>query len=420
MKILVLGSGGREHALLHWLSKDENIAKLWVSPGNGGTGDLAESVEFSDNSFEEIFSFCKQRAIDFLIPGPEQPLVDGIADYFSSKQSETFVLGPHKSGAMLEASKSFSKEFMRQYKVPCAKSRSFDAHNLDEAYAFLEGMTAPYVLKADGLAAGKGVLIIEDLNKAKNALQDMLINQRFGLASERVLIEAFLLGKEFSVFIFTNGKDYLLLPEAKDYKRIGEGDTGLNTGGMGSISPVPFFDNKLKEKVEKQIIEPTLKGIQDRKLNYCGFLFFGMIEVDGEPYVIEYNARMGDPETQSVLPRIVTPASNMLLAVKNGTLNALNLEISPTSCCSVVAVSGGYPEAYKKFKEITINEVDEIIFHAGTKIVDNKLLTNGGRVLSSTSFGLNQEDALKKCYQQLKQVSFEDCYYRKDIGKDIL
>ena len=420
MKVLVLGSGGREHALVHWLSKDEQIKKIWIAPGNGGTSDVAESIDLSVQHFGEILNFCQKEKIDFLIPGPEQPLVDGIADYFQEQKSKTFVLGPHKSGAQLEASKSFSKQFMREFNIPCAASKTFTPERLDEAFSFLESLSAPFVLKADGLAAGKGVLILNNLVEAKNALTGMLVDKQFGLASEKVVIEEFLEGIEFSVFILTDGTDYVLLPEAKDYKRIGEGDVGLNTGGMGSVSPVPFFDESLRKKVEKNIIEPTLHGIKSRGLQYCGFLFFGLMVVGGEPYVIEYNARMGDPETQSVLPRMASAAGDLLRAVKTNSLRDLQIEIDPRVCCSVVMVSGGYPGNYAKNKEIEIGKTADLIFHAGTKRVDKKFYTNGGRVLASTALDKDVKAALKKSYQQIKQVSFENCYYRKDIGKDIL
>lgn len=420
MKVLVLGSGGREHALVHWLSKDEQIKKIWIAPGNGGTSDVAESIDLHLQHFDEILNFCQKEKIDFMIPGPEQPLVDGIADYFQNQKSKTFVLGPHKSGAQLEASKSFSKAFMREFNIPCAESKTFTSERLGEAFLFLEKLSAPFVLKADGLAAGKGVLILNNLAEAKSALTAMLIDKQFGSASEKVVVEEFLEGIEFSVFILTDGTDYVLLPEAKDYKRIGEGDIGLNTGGMGSISPVPFFDESLRKKVEKKIIEPTLHGIKSRGLQYCGFLFFGLMVVGSEPYVIEYNARMGDPETQSVLPRMISSAGDLLHAVKTNSLKEHKIEIDSRACSSVVMVSGGYPGNYAKNKEIEIGKTEDYIFHAGTKKVGNKLYTNGGRVLASTAMGKDARAALKKSYQQIKQVSFENCYYRKDIGKDIL
>ena len=423
MKILLLGSGGREHALAWKISQSSQLEKLYVAPGNAGTAELAENISLDLTDFKAVGDFTIQQDIDLVVVGPEQPLVDGIHDYFQNQPtlSNVTVIGPTKEGAQLEGSKDFAKSFMKKHRIPTAKSASFRTHQLEDALTFLESQKAPYVLKADGLAAGKGVIIESDLAKAKKALTNML-NGQFGKASGTVVIEEFLTGVELSVFIITDGKNYKILPEAKDYKRIGEQDTGLNTGGMGAISPVPFANREFMDKVENQIIIPTVKGLKKDGINYSGFIFFGLIAVKGDPYVIEYNCRLGDPETEVVLPRLKSDILELFDGIATDTLSERDVEIDLRTASTVMMVAGGYPESYEKGKEIFIENTDEktTVFHAGTVIKNNKVVSNGGRVIAITSYGKNLETALKTSYQNVEKVTFDGAYYRKDIGKDVM
>ena len=423
MKILLLGSGGREHALAWKISQSSQLEKLYVAPGNAGTAELAENISLDLNDFKAVGDFTIQQDINLVVVGPEQPLVDGIHDYFQSQPtlSNVTVIGPTKEGAQIEGSKDFAKSFMKKHRIPTAKSASFRTDQLVDALTFLENQKAPYVLKADGLAAGKGVIIESDLAKAKKALTNML-NGQFGEASSTVVIEEFLNGIELSVFIITDGKNYKILPEAKDYKRIGEQDTGLNTGGMGAISPVPFANREFMDKVENQIIIPTVKGLKKDGISYSGFIFFGLIAVKGDPYVIEYNCRLGDPETEVVLPRLKSDILELFDGIATDTLSERDVEIDLRTASTVMMVSGGYPERYEKGKEISIENTDEktTIFHAGTIIKNNKVVSNGGRVIAITSYGKNLETALKTSYKNVEKVTFDGAYYRKDIGKDVL
>ena len=423
MKILLLGSGGREHALAWKISQSSQLEKLFVAPGNAGTSKIAENVALEINDFESIGHFCVQNKINLIIVGPEQPLVSGIHDYFLNQKSldHITVIGPPKEGAQLEGSKDFAKAFMKRHNIPTAKSKSFDSSQIDDALMHLEKSTGPYVLKADGLAAGKGVIIETELKKAKKSLKKLLGGQ-FGKASKKVVIEEFLQGIELSVFIITDGKNYKILPEAKDYKRIGENDTGLNTGGMGAISPVPFANREFMDKVENQIIIPTVKGLKKDAISYSGFIFFGLIAVKGDPYVIEYNCRLGDPETEVILPRLKSDIIELFDGIATDTLSERDIEIDLRSASTVMLVSGGYPEDYEKGKEITIGNVDDktLLFHAGTSYKNNKVVSSGGRVIAVTSYGKNLETALKNSYNNLAKVSFEKAVYREDIGKDLL
>ena len=423
MKILLLGSGGREHALAWKISQSSQLEKLFVAPGNAGTSEIAENVALEINDFESIGHFCVQNKINLVIVGPEQPLVSGIHDYFLNQKSldHITVIGPPKEGAQLEGSKDFAKAFMKRHNIPTAKSKSFDSSQIDDALMHLEKSTGPYVLKADGLAAGKGVIIETELKKAKKSLKKLLGGQ-FGKASKKVVIEEFLQGIELSVFIITDGKNYKILPEAKDYKRIGENDSGLNTGGMGAISPVPFANREFMDKVENQIIIPTVKGLKKDAISYSGFIFFGLIAVKGDPYVIEYNCRLGDPETEVILPRLKSDIIELFDGIATDTLSERDIEIDLRSASTVMLVSGGYPEDYEKGKEITIGNVDDktLLFHAGTSYKNNKVVSSGGRVITVTSYGKNLETALKNSYNNLAKVSFEKAVYREDIGKDLL
>ena len=423
MNILVLGSGGREHTLSWKIAQSKQTDKLFVAPGNAGTAAIATNVPISPNDFEAVKNLVVQEDISIVVVGPEDPLVQGISDFFSSDEvlKKVTLIGPSKSGALLEGSKEFAKEFMSRHQIPTAAYQSFTSESLEAGYAFLETLKPPYVLKADGLAAGKGVLILNDLEEAKHELKNMLVDAKFGDASAKVVIEEFLSGIELSVFVLTDGNDYMVLPTAKDYKRIGEGDTGLNTGGMGAISPVPFADSDFMRKVEDRIVKPTIEGFKEDNIDYKGFVFIGLIKVAGEPYVIEYNVRMGDPETEVVIPRIKSDLVDLFIAVGEGTLNQKTLEVDPRSATTVMAVSGGYPEAYEKGKEISgLAEVnDSIVFHAGTKIDNDKVVTSGGRVMAFTSFGDNFKDALKTSYKSLNKVCFDGIYYRKDLGFDL-
>tara|TARA_R110002072_G_scaffold257816_10_gene416498 strand:+ start:557 stop:1825 length:1269 start_codon:yes stop_codon:yes gene_type:complete len=422
MNILILGSGGREHALAWKIKQSPKCAKLFVAPGNAGTANLASNIDLKVNDFEAIATFCIQEKIEMLVVGPEDPLVNGIKDYFKSKEllKSIILIGPDSKGAQLEGSKDFSKDFMSQYAIPTAAHQSFTSETLNEGLLFLEKLEAPYVLKADGLAAGKGVLILDNLDDAKSELAQML-SGKFGSASTKVVIEEYLDGIEFSVFVLTNGSEYKILPIAKDYKRIGEGDTGLNTGGMGAISPVPFVDDDLMLKVEERIIKPTVNGIKDRGMDYNGFIFIGLTNVQNEPFVIEYNVRMGDPETEVVMPRIKSDFLELLLASYNKKLDELELEIDPRFASTVMTVSKGYPEAYEKGKQIIglDKNLESIVFHAGTKMDHGKIVSNGGRVLAFTSYGNSKEEALTQSYASIQKVNFDGITYRRDIGFDL-
>ncbi len=419
MRILLLGSGGRESALAWKISQSPKVEKLYIAPGNGGTGAYGENIALSPLDFPAIEKTVADLGIDMIVVGNEDPLVAGITDYFEGK--DVLVVGPTKAGAELEGSKDVAKAFMTRHEIPTARYRSFTADTLDEGMKFLETLKAPYVLKADGLAAGKGVLIIDSLDKAKEALAEML-GGMFGASSATVVIEEFLSGIECSVFVLTDGNgNYRILPVTKDYKRVGEGDTGLNTGGMGAVSPVPFADETFMKKVEERIILPTIRGLIEEKRIYRGFIFLGLINVDGEPMVIEYNVRMGDPETEAVMPRISSDIVPLLEATAKGDLGNLPLEHSPLAAATVIAVSGGYPEAYEKGKTITgIDAVDEsVIFHAGTKTDGNSVVTSGGRVLAVTSLAATLTEALEKSYRSLSRISFDGMAFRRDIGRDV-
>lgn len=423
MTILLLGSGGREHALAWKMLQSSKCSKLFVAPGNAGTSQIAVNVDMSATDFESIKSFSLEEKIDMIVVGPEDPLVNGIYDFFKNDTSlqHIHVIGPSKKGAQLEGSKEFAKEFLIKHKIPTAAYDSFTKDTVEKGCRFLERLQPPYVLKADGLAAGKGVLILNDLHEAQTELRNMLVHAKFGEASSKVVIEEFLDGIELSCFVLTDGKNYKILPKAKDYKRIGEGDTGLNTGGMGAVSPVPFADAVLLEKIEKRIVQPTIEGLQKDKIEYKGFVFIGLIIVKGEPMVIEYNVRMGDPETEVVLPRIQSDLVELFQAVADGKLDEVSLEIDTRSATTVMLVSGGYPEEYEKGHEIFGLETitDSIVFHAGTKVVDEKVVSNGGRVLAVTSYGDDFQEAIKKSYQNIEKLHFDTMYYRKDIGFDL-
>jgi len=423
MNILILGSGGREHTLAWKIAQSSSCNKLFIAPGNAGTLEIGQNINIEVTDFEEIKKLVLKENIDMVVVGPEDPLVNGIFDFFQEDNeiSHVSVIGPSMRGAQLEGSKSFAKEFMQKNNIPTAKYRSFTKDNIKEGESFLNELKAPYVLKADGLAAGKGVLIINDLEEAKKELKSMLLDNKFGAASSTVVIEEYLDGIELSVFILTNGDSYKILPTAKDYKRIGEGDTGLNTGGMGAISPVPFVDRFLMEKIEQEIIKPTIEGLKNENIVYQGFLFIGLIKVGSEPKVIEYNVRMGDPETEVVIPRIKSDFLNLLKGIKDGTFSEKDLEITEDYASTVMLVSKGYPEKYEKGFDITsITECeDNLIFHAGTKLENNIVKTNGGRVMAITSFGKEINIALKKSYEGAEKITFFGKNYRKDIGFDL-
>ncbi len=422
MNVLVLGSGGREHAISWKIKQSPLLTKLFIAPGNAGTGQLGTNVAINVDDFDAIKSFVLKNNIALIIVGPEVPLVKGIRDFFKNdiELANVKLIGPSKNGALLEGSKEFAKDFMAKYNIPTAQYKSFTLANYEAGYTFLESLKAPYVLKADGLAAGKGVIIENDIDKAKTQLKEML-EGKFGTASNKVVIEEFLDGIELSVFVLTDGIDYLLLPEAKDYKRIGEGDTGPNTGGMGAISPVPFADKKFMQRVEEKVIKPTIEGIQKEKIDFKGFIFFGLMNKNGTPYVIEYNVRMGDPETEVVMPRIKSDLLKLLVATAENKLSGKSIEIDEHTVSTVMLVSQGYPGAYEKEKEINgISEsTDVLIFHAGTKIVNNKILTNGGRVIAVSAYGNNIKDALNKSYEKAEEIQFQGKNYRKDIGFDL-
>lgn len=423
MNILILGSGGREHAFAWKLSQSDHLSKLYIAPGNAGTSNLGVNIPIGVNNFEKIKEVVLEKEIDLVVVGPEDPLVNGVHDYFLEDYQlrEIPVIGPQKMAAQLEGSKEFAKEFMMRHNIPTAKYQSFTTETLNEGYEFLERLAPPYVLKADGLAAGKGVVILKDLREAKLELKSMLVDAKFGSASTTVVIEEFLDGIELSVFVLTDGTNYKVLPTAKDYKRIGEGDTGLNTGGMGAISPVPFADDSFMDKIHDQIVKPTVEGLKMDKLPYKGFIFIGLIKIGDDPKVIEYNVRMGDPETEVVLPRIQNDFVELMDAVAKGSLNDVALKIDARAATTVMTVSGGYPGAYEKGKEIKgIDTIeDSIVFHAGTTLKEGKILTNGGRVLAVTSYGESYKEALAISYKNVQKIQFEGMNYRRDIGFDL-
>ncbi|WP_445386335.1 phosphoribosylamine--glycine ligase [Robiginitalea sp. IMCC44478] len=424
MNILILGSGGREHALAWKLKQSSKLNQLFVAPGNAGTAEIARNIAVSVEDFDGIKKAVLEHSINMLLVGPEVPLVKGIHDFFEkdAELSEVMVIGPAAEGAMLEGSKEYAKEFMKRHGIPTAAYQSFGASELQEAYNFLETLSPPYVLKADGLAAGKGVLILQDLQEAREALREMLVDAKFGKASARVVIEEFLSGIELSCFVLTDGEHYKILPTAKDYKRIGEGDTGLNTGGMGAVSPVPFASEAFMKKVEDRIIIPTVNGLKEEGIPYVGFIFIGLIKVGDDPFVIEYNVRMGDPETEVVIPRLESDLLDLLVAAARGNLDQAELKIKKEACTTVVMVSGGYPEGYKKGYPISGLENIEgsVVFHAGTAHDREKgTLSNGGRVLAVTSFGKDFKQALGRSYSNLEKIDFTDAYFRKDIGFDL-
>lgn len=423
MNILILGSGGREHTFAWKLAQSPQLSKLFVAPGNAGTSKIATNVPIGVNDFEAIKNFVINEKIAMVVVGPEDPLVNGVHDYFlqDAALKDIAVIGPEKLAATLEGSKEFAKEFMMRHNIPTAQYKSFTENTVEDGFQFLEELNPPFVLKADGLAAGKGVVILNDLDDAKKELKAMLFDQKFGAASTTVVIEEFLDGIELSVFVLTDGLSYKVLPTAKDYKRIGEGDTGLNTGGMGAISPVPFADKAFMDKIEQRIVKPTVEGLKTDKMPYKGFIFIGLIKVGDDPKVIEYNVRMGDPETEVVLPRIQNDMVNLLKAVADQKLADIALQLDERTATTVMTVSGGYPGSYEKGKEITgIDSIeDSLVFHAGTKLVDGKVVTNGGRVMAITSFGEDFKKALDKSYKNVEKLSFEGMNYRKDLGFDL-
>ncbi|HOT15444.1 MAG TPA: phosphoribosylamine--glycine ligase [Bacteroidales bacterium] len=422
MNVLLIGSGGREHAIASKIIQSKHLDQLFITPGNAGTANIGVNIELAPYNFESIGKFACANRVDMVVVGPEEPLVNGLADYFlqNERLKNIPVIGPVKAGAMLEGSKDFAKEFMVKYNIPTAKYFTVTQNNINEGFAFLQSMNAPYVLKADGLAAGKGVVILNNIDEAKAELEAML-SGKFGSASNKVVIEQFLKGIELSVFVLTDGQSYVILPEAKDYKRVGEGDTGLNTGGMGAVSPVPFANTEFMHKVEQRIVIPTIEGLKKENIKYKGFIFFGLIKVDGEPYVIEYNVRMGDPETEVVFPRIKNDVLELFQAVANETLANQKLVIDERVATTVMLVSGGYPGDYKKGYEINnLGKVqNSIVFHAGTTLNDGIVRTAGGRVIAITSFGKTKEEALLQSYKNAEIIDFKDKYFRKDIGFDL-
>jgi len=424
MNILILGSGGREHAFTHQLIQSKKVTKVFVAPGNAGTDKIAINLDVNPTDFNAIKEAVIIHDINMVVVGPEAPLVNGVHDFFlaDEKLKTIPVIGPKKDGALLEGSKDFSKEFMIKHGIPTARYQSFTQENLSEGKDFLETLDPPYVLKADGLAAGKGVLILDSLEEAKAELEEMVSNQKFGEASSTVVIEEFLKGIELSVFVLTDGKNYKILPSAKDYKRIGEGDIGLNTGGMGAISPVPFADESFLSKVEEQVVKPTVEGLQKDGIDYRGFIFIGLMNDNGNPSVVEYNVRMGDPETEVVLPRLASDLFELFEGVANQTLDQKEFSVIPQTATTVMLVSGGYPEAYEKGKTITglENVTESIVFHAGTTTNNSDVVTSGGRVLAVTSFADTIQEALDKSYRSINEIHFEKMNYRKDIGFDLV
>ena len=424
MRVLLLGSGGREHALAWKISQSSILDQLFIAPGNAGTRQFGKNIPLSPIDFIAVKNFVLENNIEMVVVGPEEPLVLGIYDFFvgDTELNKIPVIGPSKFGAQLEGSKDFAKAFMNRHSIPTAKYATFTIENLEEGLTFLKNMKSPYVLKADGLAAGKGVLIIHDLDEAQAELKSMLQHEKFGEASKKVVIEQFLDGIELSVFIVTDGHSFKLLPEAKDYKRIGEGDTGPNTGGMGAISPVPFADAAFMDKVHNRIIVPTVKGLKSEGIVYKGFVFFGLICVKGDPYVIEYNCRMGDPETEVVIPRLKSDILDLFEGIASNTLSERDIQFIDKSAATVMMVAGGYPDVYEKGKQIYgLNSVvDSLVFHAGTIADGPSVLTSGGRVLAVTSYGKNIEVAIEKAYEAVSKISFEGAYYRKDLGQDVL
>lgn len=424
MNILLIGSGGREHALAWKIRQSSRCNKLYIAPGNAGTAQEGTNINLAVNDFDGLASFCVKENIQLIVVGPEAPLVAGLRDYFEQRGdlSQIAIVGPGKAGAQLEGSKNFSKTFMLKYNIPTARARTFTSNQIQEAIAYLDEISAPYVIKADGLAAGKGVIITSDKNEAAAELRLMLSGEKFGHAGTTLLIEEYLAGIELSVFVLTDGNGYVILPEAKDYKRIGDGDTGPNTGGMGAVSPVPFADTTFMKKVEERIIMPTIRGLRSEGISYRGFIFIGLMNVQGNPYVIEYNCRMGDPETQVVMPRIESDLVDLLWKAATGTLNNTSIRVSQQTALTVVMASGGYPGEFEKNKIISgLDKVtDALCFHAGTKEAEGNIVTQGGRVLSITGLGMNLEAARNTAYNAVSRVSWSNAYFRKDIGADIL
>ncbi|MCF8235698.1 MAG: phosphoribosylamine--glycine ligase [Bacteroidales bacterium] len=426
MNVLILGSGGREHALAWKIAQSPELNNLYIAPGNAGTALAGENIHLSVTDFEGIYNFIKEKVIGMLIVGPEAPLVEGITDYMKAKldMQHLIIIGPDKNGAMIEGSKDFAKIFMEKYGIPTAIHKTFEKDQLDQAIDYLEKISPPYVLKADGLAAGKGVIICNSFDQASKELKEMLTEEKFGKASSKVLIEEFMEGIELSAFVLTDGNSYTILPSAKDYKRIGEGDTGLNTGGMGSISPVPFADEEFMRKVESRIIRPTVEGLKQENIRYKGFIFFGLIKRGNDPYVIEYNVRMGDPEAESVIPRIKSDLLEMFIAAGREQLDQYNIELDERFTAAIMLVSGGYPEKYEKGKPIGgLDAVEDgLIFYAGAQrqAGTNEIVTSGGRVLAVTSFGRDLEESLRKSYAGAAKIDFHKMYYRKDLGKDLM
>ncbi len=424
MNVLILGSGGREHAFAWKIAQSKHLQNLYIAPGNAGTANCGTNINIGVNDFEAIKNLVWEKDINMVVVGPEDPLVNGIHDYFLQDEvlKDIPVIGPKKDGAILEGSKDFSKQFMMRHNIPTARYQSFTKETVKEGHDFLTTLQAPFVLKADGLAAGKGVLIIDDLKEAQQELSTMLLDEKFGKASSTVVIEEFLKGIELSVFVLTDGKSYKLLPAAKDYKRIGEGDTGLNTGGMGAVSPVPFADEAFLKKVEEQIVIPTIEGFKKENIDYRGFVFIGLMNCNGNPYVIEYNCRMGDPETEAVLPRINSDLLDLLQGVATQTLHTKEFEVTSKTATTVVLVSGGYPGDYEKGIPISISKTsaDTLVFHSGTSLKNEMVVTNGGRVFALTSFGDSISEAVTKSFEQANHINYEGKYFRKDIGKDLM